>query len=73
MFAFGDAVFHGSVPGALPTGTVLDSPIVGIVTTPSGNGYWILGADGGVFTFGDATFLGSLGGTGIASIVALAG
>jgi hypothetical protein len=30
-------------------------------STPSGDGYWIVGADGGVFTFGDAPFLGSLG------------
>ena len=27
-----------------------------------GNGYWLVGADGGVFAFGDAAFHGSLGG-----------
>ena len=29
--------------------------------TPSGRGYWLVAADGGVFTFGDARFLGSTG------------
>jgi hypothetical protein len=29
--------------------------------TPSGGGYWLLGADGGVFSFGDARFFGSTG------------
>ncbi|HSS11318.1 MAG TPA: serine hydrolase, partial [Acidimicrobiales bacterium] len=29
---------------------------------PGGGGYWLVAADGGVFTFGDAPFLGSLGG-----------
>jgi hypothetical protein len=28
--------------------------------TPSGNGYWLTSADGGVFTFGDAQFRDSL-------------
>jgi hypothetical protein len=30
--------------------------------TPSGNGYWLLARDGGVFSFGDAKFYGSTGG-----------
>jgi ribosomal protein L24E len=30
------------------------------VETPSGNGYWMVAEDGGVFTFGDAKFYGSL-------------
>jgi murein DD-endopeptidase MepM/ murein hydrolase activator NlpD len=38
----------------------LVGPIVAQVTTPSGGGYYLLGADGGVFTFGDAVFAGSL-------------
>ena len=33
------------------------------VTTPSGNGYWLVATDGGVFAFGDAGFYGSLGAT----------
>jgi hypothetical protein len=31
--------------------------------TPSGAGYWLVAADGGVFSFGDAQFCGSVGGT----------
>ena len=37
--------------------------LVGITATPDGRGYWLVAADGGVFTFGDATFEGSDGGT----------
>jgi hypothetical protein len=29
--------------------------------TPDGGGYWLVASDGGVFTFGDATFYGSAG------------
>jgi hypothetical protein len=29
--------------------------------TPSGNGYWLVASDGGIFTFGDAPFFGSTG------------
>ena len=35
-------------------GGPLNKPIVGIVSTADGNGYWLIGADGGVFAFGDA-------------------
>jgi len=28
---------------------------------PAGKGYWLVASDGGIFTFGDATFLGSTG------------
>jgi hypothetical protein len=34
---------------------------VGIVATSDCSGYWLVSANGGVFTFGDATFLGSAG------------
>jgi hypothetical protein len=34
---------------------------VEICATPSGKGYWVCGSDGGVFTYGDAEFHGSLG------------
>jgi Immunoglobulin I-set domain len=46
--------------GSLAT-THLAAPIVGIATTPYGGGYWLVGADGGVFTFGNANYYGSLG------------
>ena len=48
--------FYGSVPGL---GLHLDD-VVGIAATPDGGGYWLVGADGGVFAFGDAIFHGSL-------------
>ncbi len=34
---------------------------MGIASTPDGQGYWLVAADGGVFTFGDASFYGSTG------------
>lgn len=34
---------------------------VGIAPTPTGKGYWLVQADGGVFNHGDAVFHGSLG------------
>jgi len=52
----GDANFYGSLGGA-----ALTAPIVGLHKSPDGNGYWLFGADGGVFSYGDTTFLGSLG------------
>jgi hypothetical protein len=62
-----DASFHGSL-GATP----LNSPIVGMAATPSGDGYWLVAADGGVFTFGDAEFFGSAGATGVRDVVGMA-
>jgi hypothetical protein len=35
--------------------------VVGLAPTPSGQGYWLVAADGGIFSFGDARFLGSTG------------
>jgi hypothetical protein len=32
-----------------------------MAATPDGGGYWLVGADGGVFSFGDARFHGSTG------------
>jgi hypothetical protein len=54
----GPAPYYGSLAG-----THLKAPIAGIATTPYGGGYWLAGADGGVFTFGNANYYGSLGNT----------
>jgi hypothetical protein len=35
-----------------------------VATTPGANGYWLVGADGGVFSFGAAGFRGSIPGQG---------
>lgn len=40
----------------------INKPAVKILMRPTGLGYWIIAADGGVFSFGDAPFLGSMGG-----------
>jgi hypothetical protein len=48
---------------------------VGIAASPDGGGYRVVGADGGVFAFGDAGYAGSLPGKAVAlhDIVGLAG
>ena len=56
VFTFGAAAFHGST-GAMR----LNQPVVGMASTPSGRGYWLVASDGGIFTFGDARFFGSAG------------
>ncbi len=38
----------------------LNAPIVDARLSPDGQGYWMLSADGGIFTFGTATFAGSV-------------
>ena len=38
-----------------------NAPIVGMAATPDGGGYWLVGSDGGIFSYGDAGFLGSAG------------
>jgi parallel beta-helix repeat protein len=68
VFSFGDAGFYGSMGGQH-----LNAPVVAIAPTPvapappggnsqpAGKGYWLAAADGGVFSFGDAAFYGSMG------------
>jgi hypothetical protein len=70
IFSFGDAGFYGSIPGLgiAPYGSglphALNAPIIGMVPSADGGGYFMVGADGGVFTFGDAKFEGSCPGIG---------
>ena len=65
IFAFGDSSYYGSIPGIglHPAGSgqpdSLDAPIVGMVPSASGHGYFMVASDGGVFAFGDARFAGS--------------
>jgi hypothetical protein len=65
VFAFGDSTFYGSIPGIgiAPAGSgasrELNAPIVGMVPSYDDGGYFMVGADGGVFAFGDAKFEGS--------------
>jgi hypothetical protein len=43
------------------SGITLSKPIVAMAATPDGQGYWLVGSDGGVFAYGDANFYGSTG------------
>jgi hypothetical protein len=45
--------------GTVPATT---APVVTMAGTPGGSGYWLVASDGGVFSFGDAAFHGSMGG-----------
>ena len=70
VFAFGDSSYDGSLPGLglHPAGSglphSLDAPIVGMVPSADGAGYFMVASDGGVFAFGDAKFAGSCPGLG---------
>lgn len=50
----------GTVTADDPNRPNVNAPIVGIAATPSGKGYWLVSADGGVFAFGDAQYLGNV-------------
>jgi hypothetical protein len=43
------------------SGLHLNKGVVGMAGTADGFGYWLLGGDGGVFSYGDAQFYGSTG------------
>ncbi|HUJ59539.1 MAG TPA: phage tail tip lysozyme [Kofleriaceae bacterium] len=69
-------IFHpirkaGYTPSGSPQGpaapTCTSGPCrVGIALTADGNGYWEAASDGGVFSYGDAVFHGSMGATKLA-------
>ena len=70
IFSFGTSSFYGSIPqvGLHPAGSglpnSLNAPIVGMVPSITGHGYFMVASDGGVFAFGDAHFAGSCPGIG---------
>ena len=39
----------------------LNAPVVGMAATPNGEGYWLVASDGGIFSFGNAGYHGSMG------------
>jgi hypothetical protein len=67
VFGFGDAGYFGS-PGCVKpskacggSNSFTDHAIVGLASTPTGLGYWMVDANADVFAFGDATYFGSAG------------
>ncbi len=38
-----------------------NAPVVGLAAKHDGDGYWLVGSDGGIFSYGDAGFFGSAG------------
>jgi hypothetical protein len=78
IFSFGDSTYYGSLPGLgfHPAGSgqpqSLNAPIVGMVPTLTGHGYFMVASDGGVFAFGDARFEGSCPGIGGCAGIAVA-
>ncbi|MDQ1434589.1 MAG: hypothetical protein QOF59_1405 [Actinomycetota bacterium] len=56
VYAFGSATWRGSTAGM-----ALVRPVVAMATTADGKGYWMVAADGGIFSF-NAPFFGALAG-----------
>ncbi|KJE75549.1 hypothetical protein [Ferrimicrobium acidiphilum] len=73
VYGFGDASFYGDTYSDGLTGLTgshpLNAPIVGIQSTPDGKGYWMVGADGGVFNFGNAAFYVSTYSDGLSGLI----
>lgn len=77
VFSFGDAPYLGS-PGlinpALPPGpansTVPSGSIVGLAPDYAAPGYWEASSDGGVYSFGGASFFGSMAGRALSAPIA---
>ncbi len=65
---FGGAGNYGGTAGR-----TLAGPIVAMVPTPDGGGYWLAGSNGSVFNFGDARWFGSLAGRDLQSPNAIVG
>lgn len=62
VYAFGNAEIESANGDWAATQPILNDPIFSITSMPTGNGYLLVGGDGGVFSFGDAPFWGSLPG-----------
>lgn len=54
LLAWGDAKFYGDL-----SHVGIESPILAVAATPSGEGYWLMEAGGRMHPFGDAPSLGS--------------
>lgn len=54
LLTYGDAKYYGDL-----SHVAIDSPILAVAATPSGEGYWLMEASGRMHPFGDAPDLGS--------------
>lgn len=66
--AFGDAHTYGDEVTTAGGQGHVGFPVA-LVGTADDHGYWIVDSDGGVFSFGDARFLGSMGGIRLHAVV----
>ena len=48
---------------ARPASLSLNAPVTGMASTSDGDGYWLVARDGGIFTYGDASYSVRSGGT----------
>ena len=60
---YGESDFSGPPANNVgdASGLHLNAPVVGMSPTADAGGYWLVAADGGMFTYGDAHFFGSTG------------
>lgn len=59
VFTYDDCPFFGSLVG-VDTGPNGSGPAAALAWTPTGEGYWILDAEGAVFSYGDAQYFGGV-------------
>ncbi len=57
------AIRYTGISADAPAPVAVTYPYSGMAGDATGGGYWIAGSSGGVFTYGDASFHGSMGGT----------
>ena len=65
VWAGGGANYFGDLQHRPDAQPIAVSNIVQVRPTPDGFGYWLVGSDGSVYSFGDAQYLGSLPGLGV--------
>jgi hypothetical protein len=69
VVGYGDATAYGG-----PVGSTSGSNPATTIFAQDAHGYWVGTANGGVFTYGDAQFYGSMGGTSLnAPVIAASG
>lgn len=68
LMAFAGRSMVNPINDTSPTPSSNAAPVA-IISTISGKGYYIIAADGGVFSFGDAIFYGSMGGKPLAASI----